>query len=696
MAETVETVTDGTSITQETPVGEEPAEEPDAEEETAPEESGIEGPADDGLAEETETPTEDLEPSDDPDAETPEETPAEETPAADPEDSEAVETLDEEGEEVPADETPTENALPNPGDIVEKVYSVDPFDAAYSAGYFCMTDAVGHGIPYKENIGWPGWIGTNTARSEDIYVDHHNGVCMNGTYLDVREYTWMEGTYTYYSIDNDGGNGAEGSWSVGGHMYREFHFYEAGHLGDPDYETTFRGILKLDDNDKSEGYSFYQGLAGIWLTSDTSVRREDTYTWKGIVDGGSDYHREYSAALWAEVEGTPSAPLTISYWQIGGHHSRTNYKGTAITYHLRDDAGYAIPDGANKETVTYCVPYGHYTLMGHKDYRYYEFDGWYTDADLTEEAPSQLMVTEDQDFYGAYTKVAGRIDTEVVGGTITDPVDYVNYGEDVTIEYAPNEGYVLERVTVDGELVDPDEYDDTYVFTDIQDDHAISVVYVRGEAPVKAVSKGGVDVADEVLQHGDEVRYSITVQNPTTQVRNMQVYDEVDARLSICAAEDGGVIEGQRITWTLENVPAGGEVTVHFRAAVIGQSTEQEIGNIAYLQMSGSTLLPSNEVVIIAAPVPQTPTTDTTTHTTRHEHETVRTVSYENVTVPAVAVPTVVPVATPVVEAPAAQPVVAGIATTGDDSQIWIYLAAAGAAALTLGAWFAHNARRMS
>lgn len=646
------------------------------------------------------------------------------------------------------------NEVQDTGALPLWTYEVDPFDADYSAGYFCITNSTGHGIPYKKaqdlrygwsgwGNGWTGWCGSNSARSDDIYVDHTDGVCMNGTYYDVREYTWLGGNASY-CISEEGSVGAtrwgDDADSKSSFVRREFHFYESGTLDryrngeidsvDP-YETSFRGVMRLSDLDKHEGYTLDQGVLGVWINDPTCVTQSAARTWRGTKDTGNtgSSDKEYSMtvlqAIWVEVEGSAETPLILTYHQYGVHESETNYTGCKITYRFVTDGQHALPEGA-EDIQAGCATYSNYVLVDSvPTYRYYEFDGWYYDEALQQQVPETdqtedgevthvELINEDKVFYGTYHRVSASIDTEVItvvdgqqvtdpekaGGRITDPIEEILLGRDVTITYAPNEGYVLDTVTVDGKAVDPETYGDAYEFKNIQDNHKVTVVYVAGTAPVKAVSKGGVNVENEVLSSGEEVRYSITVQNPTSQPRDIVVYDEVDERLRICAAEDGGEVEGQAITWLLEDVAAGAEVTVHFRATLIGRSTEQEVPNVAYMHMSGSDVLPSNEVRVIIAPVPKT-TTDTT-HKTREETETIRTINYETVTrvveVPQVAVPTVAPVepvaevAVPVI---AEVPAVSGIAATGDDSLMWVYLAAAGAAALTLAAWFVRNARQM-
>ena len=75
-----------------------------------------------------------------------------------------------------------------------------------------------------------------------------------------------------------------------------------------------------------------------------------------------------------------------------------------------------------------------------------------------------------------FQRIEHKITTKVTGGTI-DPDVVVGEGNDETIHYRPNDGYELEKVTVDGEAVNVKEYPNEYTFIDVQKDHHIEVVY---------------------------------------------------------------------------------------------------------------------------------------------------------------------------------------------------------------------------
>lgn len=75
-----------------------------------------------------------------------------------------------------------------------------------------------------------------------------------------------------------------------------------------------------------------------------------------------------------------------------------------------------------------------------------------------------------------FERIQHRITTSVVNGTI-DPDVTVGEGDDETIHYEPDDGYELDKITVDGEKVDPKKFPSEYPFTDVREDHDIQVIY---------------------------------------------------------------------------------------------------------------------------------------------------------------------------------------------------------------------------
>lgn len=93
--------------------------------------------------------------------------------------------------------------------------------------------------------------------------------------------------------------------------------------------------------------------------------------------------------------------------------------------------------------------------------------------------------------------------TEVVNGTISPNVE-VKKGENAKIEYTPNDGYKLKKVTVDGKVVT--DHPENYDFTNISDNHKIKVEYEAIPRPTitKSFDKANYKV-------GDVIKATVTV-----------------------------------------------------------------------------------------------------------------------------------------------------------------------------------------
>ncbi|KXB35363.1 phage minor structural protein, partial [Atopobium deltae] len=106
-----------------------------------------------------------------------------------------------------------------------------------------------------------------------------------------------------------------------------------------------------------------------------------------------------------------------------------------------------------------------------------EFDTWEVNGKKL--APgTEITVDKDTQVKAIWKKsrVKLKITTSVTNGTI-DPSCDVYKGDNKTINYAPNDGYKLRSVTVDGAEVDISQYPSSYTFTNLDKNHEIAVVY---------------------------------------------------------------------------------------------------------------------------------------------------------------------------------------------------------------------------
>ena len=82
--------------------------------------------------------------------------------------------------------------------------------------------------------------------------------------------------------------------------------------------------------------------------------------------------------------------------------------------------------------------------------------------------------TIDAQFYPPHT-----ITAEAENGTASPATQTVKHGGTATVTYTPNEGYQLKSVTVDGQNVDTQANKDKYVFSNVDTNHHVKVVYEK-------------------------------------------------------------------------------------------------------------------------------------------------------------------------------------------------------------------------
>lgn len=112
-------------------------------------------------------------------------------------------------------------------------------------------------------------------------------------------------------------------------------------------------------------------------------------------------------------------------------------------------------------------------------------------------------INEDHTISVVYEPDTYTITTTALHGSI-DATATVEHGQGCTISYAPDAGYKLHKLTVDGEAVDISKHPTSYGFTDVTSDHTIDAEFIASEHTVATeVVNGAISLGDGDLVSGD-------------------------------------------------------------------------------------------------------------------------------------------------------------------------------------------------
>lgn len=163
--------------------------------------------------------------------------------------------------------------------------------------------------------------------------------------------------------------------------------------------------------------------------------------------------------------------------------------------------------------------------------------------------------------------------------------DRVKFHHDRTVRYEPDEGYLLDTVTVDGKKVDITKYHSSYTFSDVTKNHKIVVSYVKPSMDKEVEIKDsdcldnysdGQVIDRAVIKDGDTVTYTISFENPTGAAREVEITDRVPSGMEVITDSigSGGVYDAEThtVTWKGTVVAYGrGEVSFDCRVEAAAQ-----------------------------------------------------------------------------------------------------------------------------
>lgn len=331
-------------------------------------------------------------------------------------------------------------------------YGYDMFSEDYASGYIYITNGTSRGCIIQGNDYWPNnpyenrWFTTTSkTRNSNIYVDHYNGAYMNGESYDIREYIYVpDGEIMGIAYNN----GEAACWNVN-KAVREFHFYKSGTLNSSNpVEVSFKGIIQLVDLDMNEGYRI-NNINRTYLTNPTDVTYKGNKTWLGTIDndGGPNWGR---GVLWAEVYGSPSNPLVLTYYAAEIHGSGINFDGTNLSGKITYNT-----NGGNGNNFDQIVSLGYNNTIKDNPFTRtgYEFKNWNTRADglgTTYLPRGTYRINSSLTLYAQWNKLC-EIQYELNGGRFeTKQPQYILDNTSFTVSNPTREGFEFQGWTITG------------------------------------------------------------------------------------------------------------------------------------------------------------------------------------------------------------------------------------------------------
>lgn len=116
---------------------------------------------------------------------------------------------------------------------------------------------------------------------------------------------------------------------------------------------------------------------------------------------------------------------------------------------------------------------------------------------------SAVIGTTQMKLYEAYLPIVHSVITSVQNGTITESSLEIAQGTSHTVSYGCEEGYRLQKLVVDGQEQNIEEYPDSYAFSDLQADHTVDVFFeeIPRYTVTTSVEHGMIDDNPSALEH---------------------------------------------------------------------------------------------------------------------------------------------------------------------------------------------------
>ena len=166
-------------------------------------------------------------------------------------------------------------------------------------------------------------------------------------------------------------------------------------------------------------------------------------------------------------------------------------------------------------------------------------------------------INEDHTISVVYEPDTYTITTTALHGSI-DETATVEYGQGRTISYAPDAGYKLHKLTVDGKAVDISKYPTSYGFTDVKSDHTIDAEFIASEHTIST------EVVNGVISLGDGKQVSGDVSVTDGESRTLWFQPDHGYALISVVVDGIDVTESNPKSYTFSDVHEDHDVKVVF------------------------------------------------------------------------------------------------------------------------------------
>lgn len=357
-------------------------------------------------------------------------------------------------------------------------------------------------------------------------------------------------------------------WSVSGQTSQSTFIDTNGVLNVASDENAPSIVVKAVSRQDSN----YSATALVFVQADTCYLQVNASPENGGTVQGSGTVKEGDNAV---ISASPNDGFTFEGWTLNGNRVSQDLQYTVNN--IRSDATYVAEfkrincritvnvNDANAGTATESrdINYGEGLALEAWPKEGYQFDGW-TENGNTVSRDSRMQldnITASRTFTAVFSKKNDQPKTYTItasasseNGTIMPAgKSTVKEGESLFYTITPKSGYAVKTVYVDGKAVG---WMDSFHFTDVRDNHTISVDFA--ESPAKDKNGAAVEKPEQKDNKADQKTDTVNKDKESDQDKKEEKdqpdRDEEVEKPDEEAADSGGQTQENRLTGTLKHM----------------------------------------------------------------------------------------------------------------------------------------------